>query len=116
MIGEQTNLGMLLDVPVTLTVELGSCQMSMKEILHLDVGSLIELDTLADAPVDVLINHKRIAKGEIVVLEDKIGIRIIEINGVKLQRPDPVGHEAESKESSEVSSQRSKPRKDQPSQ
>ena len=78
------NLGMLLDVPVTLTVELGSCQMSMKDILQLDVGSLIELETMADAPVDILINHKKIAKGEIVVLEDRIGIRIIEIHGVKI--------------------------------
>ena len=81
---ENNNFGMLLDVPVTLTVELGSCQMSMKDILQLDVESLIELDTMADAPVDVLINHKKIAKGEIVVMEDRIGIRITEIHGAKL--------------------------------
>lgn len=79
-----TNFGMLLDVPVTLTVELGSCEMNMKDILQLNISSLIELDTMADAPVDVLINHKKIARGEIVVMEDRIGIRIIEINGARI--------------------------------
>ncbi len=87
MNNEPNKFGMLLDVPVTMTVELGSCQMHMKDILQLDVSSLIELDTMADAPVDVLINHKKIAKGEIVVLEDKIGIRITEIHGAKLKKP-----------------------------
>lgn len=89
MNNEPNKFGMLLDVPVTMTVELGSCQMHMKDILQLDVSSLIELDTMADAPVDVLINHKKIAKGEIVVLEDRIGIRITEIHGAKLKRNPP---------------------------
>ncbi len=100
---EPANFGMLLDVPVTLTVELGSCQMSMKDILQLDVGSLIELDTMADAPVDVLINHKKIAKGEIVVLEDRIGIRIIEIHGVKVSRTQRLASEAEVDDPADIS-------------
>ncbi len=75
------NLDVLLDVPVKLTVELGSCQMTMKDVLQLVGGSVVQLDKVADAPVDLYVNNKRIARGEVVVVEDRFGIKITEICG-----------------------------------
>lgn len=75
------NLEALLDVPVKLTVELGSCQMSMREILQLALSSVVQLDRAADAPVDIFINQKRFARGEVVVVEDRFGIQITELVG-----------------------------------
>lgn len=73
------NLEVLLDVPVKLTVELGACQMPMREVLQLNSGSVVQLDKVADTPVDLFINQKRIARGEVVVVEDRFGIKITEI-------------------------------------
>lgn len=73
------NLDLLLDVPVKLSVELGSCQMPMREVLLLNVGSVVQLDKIADAPVDLYVNHKLIARGEVVVVEDRFGIKITEL-------------------------------------
>jgi flagellar motor switch protein FliN/FliY len=73
------NLEMLLDVPVSLTVELGSCQMPMREVLQLTVGSVLQLDKLASAPVELFVNRKLIARGEVVVVEDRFGIKVTEI-------------------------------------
>ncbi|MBC8001037.1 MAG: flagellar motor switch protein FliN [Opitutaceae bacterium] len=78
------NLEVLMDVPVKLTVELGGCQMSMKEVLQLNVGSVVQLDKLANAPVDLFVNQKRIARGEVVVVEERFGIKITEILGLKV--------------------------------
>ena len=75
------NLDLLLDVPVKLTVELGSCQMAMKDVLLLVGGSVVQLDKVADAPVDLFVNNKRIARGEVVVVEDRFGIKITKIFG-----------------------------------
>lgn len=75
------NLGVLLDVPVRLTVELGACQMPMRDVLQLCAGSVVQLDKAADAPVDLYVNQKRIARGEVVVVEDRFGIRITELVG-----------------------------------
>jgi len=75
------NLSVLLDVPVRLTVELGACQMPMREVLQLCAGSVVQLDRAADAPVDLFVNQKRIARGEVVVVEDRFGIRITELLG-----------------------------------
>ena len=75
------NLDLLLDVPVKLTVELGSCQMSMRDVLQLAVGSVVPLDRLADAPVDLFVNQKLVARGEVVVVEDHFGIKVTEIFG-----------------------------------
>lgn len=75
------NLSVLLDVPVRLTVELGACQMPMREVLQLCPGSVVQLDKAADAPVDLYVNQKRIARGEVVVVEDRFGIRITELVG-----------------------------------
>ncbi len=76
------NLGVLLDVPVRLTVELGACQMPMREVLQLCPGSVVQLDKASDAPVELFVNQKRIARGEVVVIEDRFGIRITELLGV----------------------------------
>ena len=73
------NLEFLLDVPVKLTAELGSCKMTMQELLDLDLGSVVQLDQPANANVDVYVNHKLVARGEVVVAEDNFGIRIREI-------------------------------------
>ena len=72
---------MLLDVPVSLSVELGSCQMSLRDVLQVAVGSVVQLDKLADAPVDLYVNQKLIARGEVVVVEERFGIKISEVLG-----------------------------------
>ena len=77
--GEHANLDFLLDVPVRLTAELGSCQMTMHELLDLELGSVVQLDKPANANVDVYVNQKLVARGEVVVAEDNFGIRIKEI-------------------------------------
>jgi flagellar motor switch protein FliN/FliY len=75
------NLDVLLDIPVKLSVELGACQMSMQEVLQLAAGSVVQLDKPADAPVDLYVNQKLVARGEVVVIEDRFGIKITEILG-----------------------------------
>lgn len=75
------NLGVLLDVPVNLTVELGSCHMPMREVLQLSIGSVVQLDKLADEPVQLSVNRKLVARGEVVVVENRFGIKITEIVG-----------------------------------
>jgi flagellar motor switch protein FliN/FliY len=77
------NLDLLLEVPVKLAVELGSCQMPMREVLQLNAGSVVQLDKVADAPVDLLVNQKLIARGEVVVVEDRFGIKITELIAAK---------------------------------
>jgi flagellar motor switch protein FliN/FliY len=75
------NLDVLLDVPVKLTVELGACHLPMRDVLHLNSGSVVQLDKVADTPVDLYVNQRRIARGEVVVIEDRFGIKITEILG-----------------------------------
>ncbi len=75
------NLELLLDVPVSLTVELGSTKMPMKEVLALCGGSVVTLDKVAEAPVELLVNGKLLARGEVVVVDNKFGIKITEILG-----------------------------------
>ena len=72
-------LALLFDVPLTVTVELGRTKMTLKQILELSVGSLIELDKLTGEPVDILVNGKLIARGEVVVIDENFGVRITEI-------------------------------------
>ena len=76
---EQRNLDMLLDIPLKVTVELGRTRRSVKEILELSSGSIIELDKLAGEPVDILVNDKLVAKGEVVVIEENFGVRVTDI-------------------------------------
>jgi flagellar motor switch protein FliN len=76
-----TNLDVVLDVPVSLTVELGHCQLPLREVLQLAVGSVIQLDKAADAPVELFVNGKLVARGEVVVIEERFGVKIIEVLG-----------------------------------
>jgi flagellar motor switch protein FliN/FliY len=76
-----SNLNLVLDVPVSLTIELGSCQLPMKEVLQLNIGSVVQLDKSADAPVELSVNGKLIARGEVVVIEDRFGVKITEVIG-----------------------------------
>lgn len=75
------NLEVLLDVPVKLSVELGSCLLPMREVLQLAPGSVVQLDKLADTPVDIFVNQKLIARGQVVVVEDMFGIKLTELVG-----------------------------------
>ena len=78
--GAQTpRLEMILDIPVTLTVELGRTKIAIRSLLQLAQGSVVELDALAGQPMDVLVNGCLIAQGEVVVVNDKFGIRLTDI-------------------------------------
>ena len=77
------NLEVLFDIPVQLSVELGSTQLPMKEVLQLEIGSVIPLDKQAEDPVDLYVNDKFVARGEVVVVDDHFGIKITEIIGKK---------------------------------
>ena len=70
---------MILDIPVTLTVELGRTKISIRNLLQLAHGSVVELDGLAGEPMDVMVNGTLIAQGEVVVVNDKFGIRLTDI-------------------------------------
>jgi flagellar motor switch protein FliN/FliY len=76
---EQGNIGLLMDVFMEMTVELGRTRKLVKDILTIGEGSIIELDKLAGEPVDILVNHKLIAKGEVVVIDENFGVRVTEI-------------------------------------
>jgi flagellar motor switch protein FliN/FliY len=76
---EQGNIGLLMDVFMEMTVELGRTRKLIKEILGMGEGTIIELDKLAGEPVDILVNHKLIAKGEVVVIDENFGVRVTEI-------------------------------------
>lgn len=76
---EIKNLDMLLDIPLQVTVELGRTKRSVKEILELSSGSIIELDKLAGEHVDILVNSKIVAKGEVVVIDENFGVRVTDI-------------------------------------
>jgi flagellar motor switch protein FliN/FliY len=76
---EQGNIGLLMDVFMEMTVELGRTRKQIREILGFGEGTILELDKLAGEPVDILVNHKLIAKGEVVVIDENFGVRITEI-------------------------------------
>ena len=77
--GEQGNIGLIMDVYMEMTVELGRTKKQIKDILGMGEGTIIELDKLAGEPVDILVNHKPIAKGEVVVIDENFGVRVTEI-------------------------------------
>ncbi len=77
--GPTGDINMILDIPVQLTVELGRTRIPIKNILQLAQGSVVELDALAGEPMDVLVNGYLIAQGEVVVVNDKFGIRLTDI-------------------------------------
>ena len=73
------NIGLIMDVPLQVTVELGRATKMIREILEFGPGSIVELDKLAGEPVDILVNGKHIAKGEVVVIDENFGVRITDI-------------------------------------
>ncbi len=81
--GGEMNLNLILDVAVTLTLEVGRTHMSVRELLQLAPGAVVELDRLAGEPLDVLVNGVRIARGEVVVVNEKFGIRLTDVVSAK---------------------------------
>ncbi|MCX5827418.1 MAG: flagellar motor switch protein FliN [Deltaproteobacteria bacterium] len=73
------DLEFILDIPLTLNVELGRCRMLINELLQLGQGSVVELSKLAGEPMDVYVNNRLIARGEVVVVNDKFGVRLTDI-------------------------------------
>jgi flagellar motor switch protein FliN/FliY len=73
------NIGLIMDVPLQVTVELGRTSKSIQEILEFSPGTIIELNKIAGEPIDVLVNGKYVAKGEVVVIEESFGVRVTEI-------------------------------------
>ena len=85
---EQGNIGLIMDVFMEMTVELGRTKKLIKDILGMGEGTIIELDKLAGEPVDILVNHKPIAKGEVVVIDENFGVRVTEILSPMERLPD----------------------------
>ena len=79
------NLDLLLNVSLQITAELGKCKMNVRDILKLGTGSVVELDRLAGGPVDLLVNNKLVARGEVVAIDDNFGVRITEL----IEEPEP---------------------------
>lgn len=77
--GDEANLDVILDIPVTLSMEIGRTRISIRNLLKLNQGSVVELDRLAGEPMDVLVNNCLIAHGEVVVVNDKFGIRLTDV-------------------------------------
>lgn len=76
---EENNLNLIEDIQVKATIELGSKKIYLKDVLNLSPGSVLELDRYAQEPVDLLVNGKLIAKGEVVVIDDCFGFKVIEL-------------------------------------
>jgi len=74
-------MNLVKDIPVTLSIELGRASMSIKRLLELDQGAVIELDRMVDEPMDVLVNGTLVARGEVVVIDDTFGVRLTEVAG-----------------------------------
>ncbi len=77
--GEEANLDVILDIPVTISMEIGRTQISIRNLLQLNQGSVVELDRLAGEPMDVLVNGTLVAHGEVVVVNEKFGIRLTDV-------------------------------------
>ncbi|MGD1019075.1 MAG: flagellar motor switch protein FliN [Verrucomicrobiia bacterium] len=77
------NLDVLMDVGVKVSVELGSCQMPMRDVLQLAAGSIVQLDKASETPVDLYVSGKLFARGEVVVVEGRVGMRVTELIGAK---------------------------------
>ena len=76
---EDVNLDVILDIPVTISMEIGRTQINIRNLLQLNQGSVVELDRLAGEPLDVLVNGTLIAHGEVVVVNEKFGIRLTDV-------------------------------------
>lgn len=79
----QPDLERVMDIPVRISLEVGSATLSVRELLALNQGAVIELDRLAGEPLDVLVNGSLIAKGEVVVVDEQLGIRLTELVSAK---------------------------------
>jgi flagellar motor switch protein FliN len=79
---DDLNLDVILDVPVTLSMEIGRTQINIRNLLQLNQGSVVELDRFAGEPLDVLVNGTLVAHGEVVVVNDKFGIRLTDVISV----------------------------------
>ncbi len=77
--GAMREIDFLLDIPLEISVELGRTRMLIKDLLQLGQGSVVELEKLAGEPMEVLINHKLVARGEVVVVNEKFGVRLTDI-------------------------------------
>ena len=80
------NLDLLLNVSLEVTAELGKAKMNVRDILKLGTGSVVELDRLAGGPVDLLVNHKLVARGEVIAIDENFGVRITEL----IDQPEPL--------------------------
>ena len=78
-VGGEANLDVILDIPVTISMEIGHTKISIRNLLQLNQGSVVELDRLAGEPMDVLVNNCLVAHGEVVVVNEKFGIRLTDI-------------------------------------
>lgn len=76
---DKHNLQLLLDVPLTLSAELGNCTLTVQQVLQLSRGKVVELEKLAGEPLDILLNGRLIAHGEAVVVNERFGVRIVDI-------------------------------------
>jgi flagellar motor switch protein FliN/FliY len=76
---QSTNVDLLLDIPLNVTIELGRSRLSIRKVLELGPGSIVELDRLAGEPVDLLVNDKVVARGEVVVVDEYFGIRVLSL-------------------------------------
>lgn len=76
---DRKNLEFILDIPLQLTVELGRTKLLVREVLQLNQGSVVELGKLAGEPLDVFVNSKLVARGEAVVVNEKFGIRLVDV-------------------------------------
>lgn len=80
---DSQNLDLLMNVKLQVTAELGKCKMMVQDILKLGTGSIVELDRLAGGPVDLLVNSKLVARGEVVAIDENFGVRVTEL----IQKP-----------------------------
>lgn len=77
--GSNPNLGMILDLPLEVTVRLGQTRILIRDLLRMDKNSVLELTQGADDPLDIVVNDKVLARGEVVVMDDRLGVRITDI-------------------------------------
>ncbi len=77
--GNSANMGMLMDIPVTLSMELGRTRVSIRDLMNFKSGSVVELQKMTDEPMDVLVNGTLVARGEAVVIDDRFGIRLTDV-------------------------------------
>lgn len=83
MTTESSNVDLLMTVPLRVSAELGACTLTMREVLALGTGSVVALDRPAGAPIDLLVNDKLVARGEIVATGERFGVRITELLDVR---------------------------------